>query len=130
MRRFARENGLARWTALSRAVALLAALVLVVAPNLDIHRAQQAEASFGGDRTVISEGASHPTAPLHVEASPQTEEEPCAFCLFSGQIGNGLLGAPIPQPHLEVRTAALAVGVLPVLAAARPTLPSRAPPAA
>ncbi len=103
---------------------------MVVAPNLDVHRAQQVEASFGGERTLISEGASHPTAPLHVEASPQTEEEPCAFCLFSGQIGNGLLRAPIPQPHLEVRTAALSLAIRPVLAAAHPTLPSRAPPAA
>lgn len=103
---------------------------MVVAPNLDVHRAEQVRASFGGERTLISEGASHPTAPLHVEASPQREEEPCAFCLFSGQIGNGLLGAPIPQPHLAVRTVAPSVAVLPALAAARPTLPSRAPPAA
>ena len=115
---------------LYRTAALLAVLVLVVAPNLDVHRAQQAQASFGGERTLISEGASHPTAPLHVEASPQTEEEPCAFCLFSGQIGNGLLGAPIPQPHLAVRTATLSLAIRPALAAARPTLPSRAPPAA
>jgi len=115
---------------LYRTAALLAVLVLVVAPNLDVHRAQQAQASFGGERTLISEGASHPTAPLHVEASPQTEEEPCAFCLFSGQIGNGLIGAPIPQPHLEVRTAALSLAIRPVLAAAHRTLPSRAPPAA
>jgi hypothetical protein len=115
---------------LYRTAALAAVLVLVVAPNLDVHRAQQAQASFGGERTLISEGASHPTAPLHVEASPQTEEEPCAFCLFSGQIGNGLVGAPIPQPHLEVRTAALVVATRPALAASRTTLPSRAPPAA
>ena len=117
-------------TCLYRTAALLAVLVVVVAPNLDVHRAQQAGASFGGERTLISEGASHPTAPLHVEASPQTEEDPCAFCLFSGQIGNGLIGTPIPQPHLAVRTAALDVAVRPALAAARPTLPSRAPPAA
>ncbi len=115
---------------LYRTAALLAVVVLVVAPNLDFHRAQQAQASFGGERTLISEGASHPTAPLHVEASPQTEEEPCAFCLFSGQIGNGLLGAPIPQPHLEVRTATLKQAIRPALAASRNTLPSRAPPAA
>ncbi len=122
-----RRSALAR---LYQTAALLAVLVLVVAPNLDVHRAQRAGASFGGDRTLISEGASHPTAPLHVEASPQTEEEPCAFCLFSGQIGNGLLGAPIPRPHLEVRTAALVIANRPVLAATRTTLPSRAPPAA
>ena len=115
---------------LNRTAALLAVLVVVIAPNLDVHRAQQVEASFGGERTLISEGASHPTAPLHVEASPQKEEEPCAFCLFSGQIGNGLLGAPIPQAHLEVRTAAPVVSIGPALAAARTTLPSRAPPAA
>lgn len=130
MRRPARENGPPRWTALSSIVALLAALVLVLAPNLDVHKAQQTGASFGGEPTLISEGASHPTAPLHVEASPQTEEEPCAFCLFSGQIGNGLVGAPIPLPYLEVRTTAAAAEVRPALAAARLALPSRAPPAA
>jgi hypothetical protein len=109
---------------------LLAALVLLFAPHHDFHRAQQVGASFGVPRTLVSEGASHPNAPPHVESSPQTEEEPCASCLFSGQIGNGLLGAAIPQPLPDIRRMDFAPSVSSPLASARPGLFSRAPPAA
>jgi len=109
---------------------LLAALFLLAAPNLDVHRAQEVGASFGAQKTLIAEAAVHPGAPLHMEESPETEEAPCAFCLFSSQIGSGLVATPVPLPHLEVRTAAPTTGIRPALAASRPTLPSRAPPAA
>ena len=115
---------------LYRTAALAVAWLVVLAPNLDVHQAQQVRASFGGEPTVIAEGASHPTAPLHVESSPQTEEEPCAFCLFSGQIGSGLLGSPIPQPVAEIRHRDFGGTDSAPHSAPLSGLPSRAPPAA
>ena len=132
MRGSARKNGLPLSIARPAAglVALLASLLLLVAPHFDVHRAQQAEVRFGGDRPLIAEAASHPDAPLHVESSPQREEEPCAFCLFSGQIGSGLLGAPAPQPHLDAQDAERLAVAPPSAASPRSGLSSRAPPAA